>query len=98
MPLQDNYFDCVISNGAFCLAQNKQKAFEEIFRVLKNNGRISICTSVVKNNLEGDISWPICMKMFINIQKIKPMLEEIGFKNIIIDDSNSLMQFNIDVQ
>ena len=30
IPLADNSIDCVISNGAFCLAPNKRKSFEEI--------------------------------------------------------------------
>lgn len=47
MPFEDNSIDNVISNGAFCLAPNKKKAFEEIFRVLKPGGKISICTSTI---------------------------------------------------
>ena len=39
MPLPDATFDVVISNGAFCLAPNKEKAFKEVFRVLKPGGR-----------------------------------------------------------
>ena len=42
MPLPDSTFDVVISNGAFCLAPNKEKAFKEVFRVLKPGGRYFI--------------------------------------------------------
>ena len=48
MPLPDNSIDCVISNGAFCLAPNKKKAFSEIMRVLKPGGRMSVSTSTMK--------------------------------------------------
>ena len=30
MPLPDGHVDCVISNGAFCLAPSKEKAFAEV--------------------------------------------------------------------
>jgi len=47
MPLEDSSIDCVISNGAFCLAPNKRKAFSEIMRVLKPGGRMSVSTSTM---------------------------------------------------
>jgi len=67
IPLPDKTFDVAISNGAFCLAPNKVMAFREIYRVLKPGGRISICTSTVKQKLEPGINWPVCMKMFEHI-------------------------------
>ena len=42
MPLPDSTFDVVISNGAFCLAPNKEKAFKEVFRVSKPGGGNSL--------------------------------------------------------
>ena len=91
----DEVYDCVISNGAFCLAPSKVKAFSEIYRVLKPGGRMAVCTSVVKAELAQGEKWPLCMEMFINVNKIKPICEKIGFSNITIDDSNSLMQHDI---
>ena len=51
IPLPDDMIDVVISNGAFCLAPSKEKAFREIYRVLRPGGRMSICTSTVKMDL-----------------------------------------------
>jgi ubiquinone/menaquinone biosynthesis C-methylase UbiE len=73
IPLPDGCIDVVISNGAFCLAPNKEKAFREIFRVLRPGGRISICTSTVKMDLQAGVHWPICMRMFIHINEILPL-------------------------
>lgn len=52
MPFGKEEFDCVISNGAFCLAPNKEAAFSEIYRVLKPGGRFSVSTSTMIVNID----------------------------------------------
>ena len=52
MSFDENSFDVVLSNGAFCLAPNKKAAFSEIFRVLKPGGRFSVSTSVMKVKID----------------------------------------------
>ena len=94
--IPSNSIDVIISNGAFCLAPNKEKAFKELYRVLKPGGRISICTTTTQeDNLESGISWPLCMKMFISKIKLKPLCEKLGFVDVVIDDSNSGMSMEI---
>jgi SAM-dependent methyltransferase len=67
IPLPDNVFDVVISNGAFCLSPSKEKAFAELFRVLKPGGRIAVCTTTIRSEkLDKSVKWPICMRMFIS--------------------------------
>merc|ERR1712098_349111 len=56
MPFEDNRFDVIISNGAFCLAPNKEKASKDIFRVLKPGGRFSVCCTTTKTMLDSDDS------------------------------------------
>jgi len=94
--IPSNSIDVIISNGAFCLAPNKERAFRELYRVLKPGGRISICTTTTqKENLKPGITWPLCMKMFIPKNDLKPLCENLGFMDVLVDDSNSEMSMEI---
>lgn len=100
IPLPDESVDVVISNGAFCLAPDKHKAFAEVFRVLKPGGRISICTTTTQDEskLEPGVSWPVCMKMFIPKNEIQPICEQIGYVDVFVDDSDSSMSIELPVE
>ena len=88
----EEQFDVIISNGAFCLLPNKKVGFAECFRLLKNGGKIAICTTVIKNSLEEGVEWPLCMQTFAKMDELVPMLEGLGFVDIEIDMSDSLME------
>ena len=90
-------FDAVISNGAFCLAPNKEVAFSELYRVLKPGGRIAVCTTTIRDDvLPAGVKWPVCMQMFLPLPALQPMLERLGFVNVMIDTSDTRMSFDED--
>jgi arsenite methyltransferase len=47
LPFENDSFDVVISNGAFNLIPDKPKALQEVFRVLKLNGRFMMADQVL---------------------------------------------------
>ena len=79
MPFEDNSFDVIVSNGAFCLAPNKETAFKEIYRVLKPGGRFSVSCTTNKVDLDTSVEWPICMRVFMPLRDTEPLLQNIGF-------------------
>lgn len=51
LPFQDNLFDAVIAANSVQYAENPNKALEELRRVCKPDGRISVCTwDVIEKN------------------------------------------------
>ncbi|MRR24456.1 arsenite methyltransferase, partial [bacterium] len=51
MPLPDSSYDVVLSNCVLNLVPDKEKAFSEIFRVLKHGGHFCVSDVVVKGTL-----------------------------------------------
>eukprot|EP00588_Corethron_pennatum_P016712 CAMPEP_0194310140 /NCGR_PEP_ID=MMETSP0171-20130528/7069_1 /TAXON_ID=218684 /ORGANISM="Corethron pennatum, Strain L29A3" /LENGTH=644 /DNA_ID=CAMNT_0039063619 /DNA_START=155 /DNA_END=2089 /DNA_ORIENTATION=- len=92
---REECFDAVISNGAFCLLPNKRKGVFLAYRLLKPNGRIAVCRTVIKDQLEDGVEWSICMQTFAKMGEIKSMLLSLGFEDVEIDLSDSLMEIAI---
>jgi ubiquinone/menaquinone biosynthesis C-methylase UbiE len=49
LPVADNTADLVISNCVINLSPNKQQVYNEIYRILRNNGRIAICDVLLRD-------------------------------------------------
>lgn len=97
MPLDNDKIDVVISNCVLNLVPNKEKAFGEIYRVLKSGGRFSISDIVLDGNLPdkfrsiaelyaGCVSGAISQDEYIN------MIIKHGFKNVkIVKDKDIIL-------
>jgi ubiquinone/menaquinone biosynthesis C-methylase UbiE len=55
MPVSENLADVVISNCVLNLVPNKEKAFNEIFRILKPGGHLSVSDVVLRGALHEKI-------------------------------------------
>jgi len=87
MPLEANTFDVVISNCVLNLVPNKQKAFSEIFRVLKTGGHFCISDVVVTGELpqklqEAAEMYAGCVSGAIQKEAYLKVVEEQGFTNV----------------
>ena len=54
IPLPDESFDVVISNGVFNLIPDKRKAVREVFRVLRTGGRFMLADQVLTGEPPAD--------------------------------------------
>ena len=89
LPIAENVADVVISNCVLNLVPNKQKAFSEMYRILKNGGHFSISDIVVTGDLPEKIKnaaemYAGCVASAINKDEYLGYIKEIGFKNIVL--------------
>lgn len=54
IPYGNGTFDIVISNGALNLSPEKEKSFQEIYRVLNSGGRLQFADIILKQELHPD--------------------------------------------
>lgn len=92
IPLTDNTIDLIISNCVINLASNKQKVFDESYRILKSGGHLSISDIVLTRDLPVHImeilrkhNEFICFTGTEKKETFLFMLAKSGFKNIKIN-------------
>ena len=79
MPFENSRFDVVISNCVLNLVPDKEKAFSEISRVLKPNGRICVSDIVVNGNLPE------------KIRNAAALIEKSGFEKINVRKEREIL-------
>lgn len=89
LPVADGVVDVIISNCVINLSPEKQKVFNEAYRVLKPGGRLAISDVVafsgLSDKLKSDMAlYSNCISGASPIYEIESMLKIAGFKNISI--------------
>jgi ubiquinone/menaquinone biosynthesis C-methylase UbiE len=89
LPIADNSIDVVISNCVINLSTDKQNVFNEIHRVLKKGGRISISDIALQKDLPKEIranmeSYAGCISGALLIDEYKRIVESSGLNDVTI--------------
>ena len=98
LPVADNSVDVIISNCVINLSPEKQRVFNESFRVLKSGGRLAIEDMIATAPLPDDVKadWAAytgCMAGASQIADLQDMLQASGFKKIKIAPKDSSRSF-----
>ena len=98
LPVADNSIDVIISNCVINLSPEKQRVFDEAFRVLQPGGRLAVADMVATAPLPDDIKsdWAAytgCIAGASQITDLQRMLEASGFENIEIAPKDSSRSF-----
>lgn len=87
MPVEDNSADVVISNCVLNLVPDKNRAFSEIYRVLKPGAHLSVSDIVLKGELPAKIQqaaemYAGCVSGAMQIDEYIKIMENTGLTNI----------------
>lgn len=90
LPIADGIADVIISNCVINLSPNKQRVYNEAYRVLKNGGRIAISDIVLIRELTDEMKQD--EKLYCgwvtgasSVEELELYLEKAGFSDIKIE-------------
>lgn len=93
LPVADNSVDVIVSNCVINLSPDKQRVFNEAFRVLKSGGRLMVSDIVllkelpdmIRNSVEAYIG---CLSGAIKKDEYLQMIKKAGFQQVdVIDEA-----------
>jgi ubiquinone/menaquinone biosynthesis C-methylase UbiE len=96
LPVADNTADIIISNCVINLSPNKQRVFNEAFRVLKPKGRLMISDMVLLNDLPEKIKNNVlayvgCIAGAEKKDDYLNMIRQAGFEQVqVVSETNAL--------
>ncbi len=98
LPLADGEVDVVISNCVINLSPEKDKVFQESYRVLKPGGRLAVsdvvATGELPDHLRDDMAlFTGCMSGASSITEIENMLRDAGFEAIAVKPKDESKEF-----
>ena len=96
IPLNHNSVDAVISNCVINLTSNKTDAFKEVFRILRENGRMVISDLITDTELSpGEINsdqWCECIDGALTKENYLSCIRQAGFEKIEVLEERKYME------
>jgi arsenite methyltransferase len=95
LPLNEKTAHVVIGNGIMNMVPDKEKAFSEIYRILKNHGRVALSEIVVKGDMPKGLRLDAemyvgCMAGSLSMDQYVQILTESGFEEITFHEERKL--------
>ena len=90
LPVADNSTDIIMSNCVINLSPDKHSVYKDAFRALKPGGRLAISDILAIQELPAEVKndlalYSACVGGAETVEYTVTMLEQTGFKDIIID-------------
>jgi arsenite methyltransferase len=102
LPAADNSVDAIISNCVINLSRDKQRVFDEAFRVLKPGGRLMVSDIVILKELPGFIKESIdayigCVAGAMKKNEYLGDIKKAGFESVkVVDESKFSLDYLVD--
>ena len=95
MPLEDNLADVIVSNCVLNLVPDKQKAFKEIYRVLKPGAHFCVSDIVIKGELHPELKksaemYAGCVAGAVQQDEYIGIIKEAGFVDVEIKKTKTI--------
>lgn len=98
LPVADKSIDVILSNCVINLSPEKNKVFDDAFRVLKSGGRLAVSDVVAMAELPEEVKNDLalhagCMAGASLISDVEAMLQNSGFRDIRIKPKDESREF-----
>ena len=99
LPIEDDSIDVILSNCVVNLSQQKERVFQEAYRVLRAGGRLSISDIIARKPLPKRIQTDIgaivgCIGGAVTKSEIERTLQYAGFEDIRISVNEESQKMN----
>ncbi|MFZ3047621.1 MAG: DVU_1556 family methyltransferase [Desulfatirhabdiaceae bacterium] len=96
LPFPGKFFDVVVSECAFSLMPDKEKAAREIHRVLRRGGRLAMTDIVLRgavdNTLRDHVGMVCCMSGAVSAEEYTSLFTRAGFHSPYLEDHSDQLR------